>query len=117
MKKTLELYKKEFESNSGLTPQLKNFSMTFKREFKALLKELGAVEININKGHFHLSGFFKLKDERIYYFSLSDVRSFKGSMLIRTATDFKDYTGGSNNDINFNEDIEENLKTFLSQNG
>ena len=114
MKKTIEKYAEKFESSSCLTPQFKDFWLSFNREFKKLLKELDAVETSISRGHFYVSGFFKLADDRIYYFSLGDVRWDKGSMLIRTATDFKDFSGGSNGFIRFDENIKENLKTFLN---
>ena len=57
--------------------------------------------------------FFKLNNDRIYYFSLSDLRWSKDSLLIRTAKDFKDYTGGSNNNITLNEDFVNNFLNFL----
>ena len=114
MKKTIKKYGQEFESSSALTPQFKDFWLCFNREFKKVLKELGAVEFKLNRGHFEVSGFFRLADDRIYYISLSDVRWFKGSMLIRTAKNFKDFSGGSNGSVKFDEDIKENLKNYLN---
>ena len=112
-KKVLYLLNQEFESSSARTPQYLKFHRTFKREFKALLKPY-TKEIEIGKpNHFDISGFFKLNDDRIYYFSLSDLRWSKDSLLIRTAKDFKDYTGGSNNSITLNEDFVNNLLNFL----
>jgi len=113
MEKSLYLLNQEFESSGQRTPQYLEFHRTFKREFKALLKPY-IKEIEIDKpNHFDISGFFKLNDDRIYYFSLSDLRWDKDSLLIRTAKDFKDYTGGSNNDITLNEDFVNNLLNFL----
>jgi hypothetical protein len=57
----------------------------------------------MNRGHFYLSGFFT-KGEKIFYFSLSDVRGSDfvlGSggdldLLYRTAKHYKDWSGGTN---------------------
>jgi hypothetical protein len=101
MKKIAEALKQEFESSSGLTQQFADFYRLFKKEFTKVLKNLGAMEIRISRGHFYISGFFQLADGRIWYFSLGDVRwgSFRDKLLIRTAKSFEDYTGGDNNFI------------------
>ena len=113
LKKSLYLLSFDFESSSQRTPQYLEFHRTFKREFKELLKPY-VKEIEISKpNHFDISGFFKLNDDRIYYFSLSDLRWSKDSLLIRIAKDFKDYTGGSNNNITLNENFVNNLLNFL----
>lgn len=60
-------------------------------------KKLGATDFEYNKGYYYVSGFFKVNDQH-FYFSISDVRLFyDNNLLIRTAKDNKDYTGGSNN--------------------
>ena len=113
MKKVLKAIKQEFISSSQKTEQYKNFHRLFSREFKKFLKPY-CKEILIHKtNHFDISGFFKLNNEEIYYFSISDLRWSKDKMLIRTAKDFKDYTGGSNNFIALNENFEENLLRYL----
>lgn len=106
MKNTISLLLAGFESSSGTTPEFLNFVRTFKREFTKELKSVGATDIKIGKGHFYVSGFFTVNGQP-YYFSLSDVRGMDyalenhpntcGSQLMyRTAQDYKDYTGGSN---------------------
>ena len=92
------LDKTEFESSASLTPQFSSFYRLFNREFKKLLNSYKVTKdnIKINRGHFEISGFFKTPDNKIWYFSLGDVRWFKDTMMIRSAKDFKDYTGGSN---------------------
>jgi len=113
LEKSLYLLSFDFESSTQRTPQYLEFHRTFKREFKALLKPY-IKEIEIGKpNHFDVTGFFKLNDDRIYYFSISDLRWSKDSLLIRTAKDFKDYTGGSNNNITLNKDFVNNLLKFL----
>ena len=86
----------------------------FSREFKSMvleqLKQINGVEYKQNTGHYYISGFFKV-DEQPYYISISDVRySYPQNvnLLIRTAKDYKDYTGGSNHYINF-MDMEDNI--------
>ena len=113
MKKSLYLLSFNFVSSSQRTPQYLEFHRTFKRELKALLNPY-CVKIEIGKpNHFDIWGFFQLKDNRIFYFSLSDLRWSKDNILIRTAKDFKDYGGGSNNFINLNNDFEKNLLNYL----
>jgi hypothetical protein len=98
MKKAIELFKQGFESSSTLTPEFSAFFKTFKKEFTAELKKMGCTKIEIGRGHFYISGFFTSQSGQIYYFSLSDVRSGYeyNSLLYRTAKDYKDFTGGSN---------------------
>lgn len=102
MKKSLALLRKGFVSSSGTTPEFLAFYRTFKKEWTAMLTVLGCTKIEIDKGHFYVSGFFTTKEGKIYYFSLSDVRSFReddmhfGSLMYRTALHYKDYTGGRN---------------------
>lgn len=99
-----------FESSSQRTPQYLSFHRMFKRQFSELLKEnfpISRIEIS-KPNHFDVSGFFELENKNIYYFSISDLRWSKGDMLIRTAKDFKDYTGGSNNFLDL-----ENYENFL----
>lgn len=91
-----------FQSGTINSKQFHEFFDMFKKAFTAELRKLSATEIEFSKGHFYLSGFFKV-DEQHYYFSISDVRhgfgfgrNGKPEMLVRTAQHSKDYTGGSN---------------------
>ena len=88
-----------FGSSSANSEEFHEFFDLFKRSFNKELKSIGATEIEYSKGHFYLSGFFTVENQA-YYFSLCDVRnSFDNpeKLLVRTATDYKDYTGGHNN--------------------
>lgn len=86
-----------FGSGSHNSPEFNEFFELFKRSFVYELKKINAKEIVFSKGHFYLSGFFKL-GEQCYYFSISDVRHWVDvRILVRTATSYTDYTGGSNN--------------------
>lgn len=112
MKKVAIALKKGFESSSGLTPEFASFFRLFKSEITKVWKELGAVKIEVNRGHFYSYGFAELADHRIYYFNLGDVRG-GGSMFIRTATSFKDFTGGRNEWAsveNFKQDVEKIIR-------
>ena len=90
-----------FESDSMKTPEFKAFA----RAFKSDLKDLTANDFDIvsyNIGHFYMSGFLQSKlNGKFVYFSVPDVRSLKNdwqkNILIRTAENDKDYTGGRNN--------------------
>ena len=106
--KVIYLLNCEFESSSCRTPQYLKAHRTFKREFTKLLKPI-TKEILISKpNHFDISGFFKLNDDIIYYFSIGDLRWNK-TFLIRIAKNFKDYTGGSNNYLSLDKNFIENL--------
>ena len=97
MKKAIEATNQEFESSSTRTPQYLAWHKLFKREFVKFLTQKGMMEVQINKpNHFDMSGFFLAKNGQLWYFSISDLRCSKDSMLIRTAKHPKDYTGGSN---------------------
>jgi hypothetical protein len=109
MKDVLSIANGGFESSSYETPEFKSFYNLFKKDFTKLLTSFDCSDIEIHKGHFYISGFFKHKSQ-IWYFSLEDVR-WNPTFLIRKATSYKDYTGGSNmfcdidNDESFINDI------------
>lgn len=107
MKKTLQLLKQEFQSSSGPTPQWKEFFDTFKKEFTTFLQSRGCTDIDINRGHFYISGFFTMPDNSIYYFNFGDVRILprdnKDRFYYRTAEHYADYTGGQNQWMNLSK--------------
>ena len=68
-----------------------------KNMVRKALKEADFTDIKFSNGHYYFSG-FATKNNKIIYFSISDVRYFPNDdLLIRTAKDYKDYTGGYNN--------------------
>ena len=102
MKKALLATQCHFETSCGRTPEYLSWHRLFKREFTKLLQSKGARSIAIGKpNHFDMTGFF-LVDNQVWYFSVSDLRWFKEAMLIRTARDFRDYTGGPNQSLPLN---------------
>lgn len=99
MKQAIKLLGEEFQSSSVLTPQFAHFYAAFTNELKRFLKSKGCYDIDLSRGHFYIYGFFTTKDHKIYYINFGDVRWPMGSkyrMLFRTAEDYADYTGGSN---------------------
>ena len=81
--KSLYLLNFNFESSSIKTQQYLEFHKTFKRELTAVLKPY-CKEIQISKpNHFDVSGFFRLNDDRVFYFRLEDLRWSKDNILIR----------------------------------
>lgn len=117
MKKSISLLRQGFQSSTGKTPEFMAFVRTFKSEFKKVLESIGATNIIFSVGHFYISGFFTSASGQVYYFSLPDVRSFDvdgnghfSRMMYRTAKDYKDYTGGSNQWVSIFPDMAENMR-------
>jgi hypothetical protein len=96
LEKSIKLINEKFESSSNKTPQYLKAHKTFKNEFKKMMNPI-CNNIEISKpNHFDITGFFELKNNKIYYFSIGDLRWSGEIMLFRTAKDFKDYSGGIN---------------------
>lgn len=95
------------------TKESSKYYSSQKKSIKKILKNLGATEIKISNGYYYFSGFATF-GEKIIYFSISDVRNnFKVNIdiMIRTAKDYKDYTGGINNHCNLEDyDVENTLR-------
>lgn len=90
-----------FEQNSYNSPEFLSFARSFKSQIKKELEKVGAVLDKFNTGHFYLSGFF-IKDEKYFYFSWHNGDK---NLMYRTAKDNKDFTGGSNQWVNLDEDM------------
>lgn len=91
-----------FSSGTTNSEEFNIFFDKFKKSFTRELRKIKATKIEFNKGHFYLNGFFTVQGQ-VIYFSISDVRSFQVTdwrgipqMLVRTAKDYKDFTGGHN---------------------
>lgn len=112
MRDTLALMAQGFESDSQTTEEFQHFVNTFKREFKKTMQLQGFEKIKVSQGHFYVSGFFTYK-EQPYYFSITDVRGCELapelSMMFRTAQHYKDFTGGTNQYVRFDERLAERL--------
>ena len=107
MRKTFQLHHEHFESSSQKTEQYKTYHRTFKREFKKALTSMGCKDLDIGKpNHFDVSGFFTAPGGQIWYFSISDLRWSKDKMLIRTAKHYKDWTGGCNQFVSLDSELD-----------
>lgn len=82
---------------------LSTYSYLKSRVNKAL-KELGFTDIKIGNNYYYFSGFATAPSGQVIYLSSVDMRdvamakrlgSFMG-VLVRTANDYKDYSGGRN---------------------
>jgi len=117
MKQTIKLLNKGFESSTVKTPEFLTFARTFKKEISKELTERQCTNITLSVGHFYCSGFFTSPTGQIYYFSISDVRSYNenygghfSSLLYRTAKSYQDYTGGCNQYVKFEKDMVQNMR-------
>lgn len=86
----------------------KNFCREFRSFIKRELKKVGGTDYQQSNGHYYITGFFTLNNQ-VYYISLSDIRDgfniYDVDLLIRTAKDYKDFTGGKNNYIPIKDDL------------
>jgi hypothetical protein len=92
----------QFESSIEKTKEFKTFATKFKNVIKSILEETNPNFIldSFNIGHFCVSGFIKNQDNnKFVYFSIYDVRCSNDVLdciLVRTAENNKDFTGGNN---------------------
>ena len=88
----------EFSTGGTTGADFKVFAKLFRKFIKENLPP-GAVLKKFNVNHYYVSGFIE-RNNKYVYFSISDVRYFKNAwaenILIRTAKNEEDYTGGSN---------------------
>ena len=88
-----------FSSGSYIGEDYKTFERKYINYLKSLCKDNGWEVVKVNKNHYEFSAFF-LCEDRYIYFSISDVRvcpnGWYNCILIRTAKNKKDYTGGPN---------------------
>lgn len=105
-----------FESSSVKTPEFMAFARDFKSDLKKLLKPTDTLVFNV--GHFYVFGFIE-RAGKVAYFGISDVRHFpaawKYNVLYRTATDFKDYTGGCNRYTTFGKGLKDKLDKLFEE--
>ena len=95
-----------FESSCNKTPEFTAFARMLRGHIQMQAKENGLQVTNFSTGHFYCSGFLRnINTGKFAFFSISDVRHFKDSwvddILLRTANNEKDYTGGRNQSTTF----------------
>lgn len=120
MKQAIEQTQQYFESATQQTPQYKAWHRQFKRALTAFLVSIGCTGVEVRKpNHFDMSGFFTDSNGQAWYFRISDVRWSKESMLIRTATNYADFSGagGHNQYVNLKSSrkFEEEMKQLVGK--
>jgi len=89
--------KRKNYSGRDLGQDFKDFFRREKRRLTGIFKEKGCIDIQMNYGFYYFSGFFTSSTGQAYYFSCSDVRHYPyDTILIRTAKDYRDFSGGGN---------------------
>ena len=87
-----------------LNPEFKKFFRSERKRITEILTKIGCTKIEMDYGFYYFNGFFTSQSGQIYYFSVSDVRHFPyEKIMYRTAKDYKDYSGGSNQYIGKND--------------
>lgn len=105
-----------FDGGAYTTPEYKSFETKYINYLKKICELNGWELTKANKSHFEFSAFIKNSDNKYVYFSISDVRYWQDgwykSILIRTAKNDKDYTGGANHYTDL-ENLSNSIKTLL----
>lgn len=104
-----------FESSTICTKEFNTFVKDLKHHIKKNLPQATKLT-KWSKGHFIASGFIE-KNNKFVYFSIFDVRCgsrWFENVLIRTAKNDKDYTGGVNNFIHL-ADFENAVSCLLNR--
>lgn len=98
-------------SGSDLGQDFKEFFRKEKNRLSKILKEKGCTKIEMNYGFYYFSGFFTAPSGQVYYFSCSDIRHWGYErLLIRTAKDYKDFSGGSNQYVDIKKEALMNFR-------
>lgn len=91
------------ESGEGESNASKEWKASARRWFGKYLKSIGATDFDFHPMYYEFSAFFRI-GERWWYISSNDCRyQIFTSMLIRTASGPKDFTGGRNQNIPYDE--------------
>ena len=105
----------EFSSGSSNWPDFLEFAREYKKILSQTSQEIGATLLMGKPGHYYLSWFVE-KMWKYAYGNTSDVRHFSNSwrdnILVRTAKDEKDFTGGPNQYATIRE-LQERLVELL----
>lgn len=111
LKNYLLLGEEHFGSGSRNSDEFNTWARVFKSQFRMELNKIGATDFELSKGHFYVSGFFRV-GEQLVYFSISDVRhGFQANMLVRTAEHNKDFSGGMNQYV----DIQDGMSREIAE--
>jgi hypothetical protein len=96
----VDIIRQRYESSSSVTWQ---YTESKKKFVKILNKYFGKENVIVKScPHFEFSGFIK-RNNKYVYFATGDLR-WMSSMLVRTAKDDRDFTGGRNYQIDYNSE-------------
>lgn len=91
----------EFSTGIYTGDDYKTFQNKYINYLRSICKENGWQLINIGRNHYEFSTFITDNENHYIYLSIFDVRynrnAWYNRVLVRTAKNEKDYTGGSNN--------------------
>lgn len=110
---------------SVVSKEFKQFQGAMKREVKRLAEEHGATLVDWHNGHYDMTGVLE-KNGLYVYFSYSNIDRTKvvltkknsgwlGCTLMRTMKHAKDWTGGTNNNVEFEQFPETMARLFKEQ--
>ena len=91
-------------TGSDLGKDFKDFYAKDKKSIGKQLQAMGCTKLEMSRQFNYYYGFFTAPSGQAYYFSISDWRYFSDtSLLYRTASSYKDWTGGGNRYVEKNE--------------
>jgi len=90
----------EFSTGEYTGQDYKTFQNKYINYLKTICTQNNWQLVNVGRNHYCFTAFVKDNERHYIYISISDVRYFKNkwynNILIRTATDERDYRGGNN---------------------
>lgn len=104
-----------FETSSGKTRQWVEFYKDAKKWWKLFVKEIGAADFVIRENHFEFSGYFEVGGQG-WYFNSGDVRMRGLGFLIRHANGARDFSGGHNEWVKYDDYFLFSLRNRLGVN-
>ena len=114
MKKVLELIESGFETTQTESGIDKMKLQRVARLLNNMLRKKGATSSKLKVNHVDISGFVQFGDKFIYV-SLSNIGwSLCHTVLVRTAKDNKDYSGGANNWIRLDDNLIDSIVEFAN---
>jgi len=83
---------------SDLSPEFKKLFRAERKRITEILTKMGCTEIKMDYGFYFFSGFFTSESGQIYYLMvhIDERPTSYERIMFRTAKDYKDYSGGSN---------------------
>ena len=110
---------------SSVSKEYKSFQQAMRREVKRLAEDAGATLVDWHNGHYDMTGVLE-RDGLFVYFHYSNLDRTKvvltpknsgwlGCSLMRTMKHAKDWTGGTNNNVEFSQFSETMEKLFREQ--